>query len=121
MTRCEDGFTVLEMLVAMAILSLGAVALLNLAGESTRTASMLQERLFAGIVADNRATEALTSAIPPAIGMTNGTDSEGGQAWRWTRIVSRLPDSAILRVTVTVAPPDGRATAGEATVLRVLR
>ena len=41
MISSERGFTVLEMLVAMAILSLGAVALLNLAGENTRTAAAL--------------------------------------------------------------------------------
>jgi prepilin-type N-terminal cleavage/methylation domain-containing protein len=44
MTLSERGFTVLEMLVAMAILSLGAVALLNLAGENTRTAAALRTR-----------------------------------------------------------------------------
>ena len=62
MTSSERGFTVLEMLVAMAILSLGALALLNLAGENTRTAAALRTHLFAGIVADNRAIEAITNA-----------------------------------------------------------
>jgi len=121
MTLSERGFTILEMLVAIAILSLGAVALLNLAGESTRTAAALRTRLFAGIVADNRAIEAVTSAGPLAIGATSGVEMAGGEAWRWTRRVARGADSDILRVTVTVSPPQTTRTAGEAIVFRVAR
>ena len=50
--RAEQGFTLLEMLVAMAVLSLGALALLNLAGQNIRAAGVLEERLFAGVVAE---------------------------------------------------------------------
>jgi|688.fasta_scaffold204313_4 general secretion pathway protein I len=121
MTLSERGFTVLEMLVAMAILSLGAVALLNLAGENTRTAAALRTRLFASIVADNRAIEAIASAMPPSVGAESGVEMAGGEAWRWTRRVTRAADSDILRVTVTVSPPQSNRTASEVVVFRVMR
>lgn len=113
----EQGFTLLEMLVAMAVLSLGALALLNLAGENTRVASAMEDRLFAGLVAENRAIEALTAPMPPALGRDSGADTAGGQTWRWTRQVSRTGEPGMVRVDVRVAGPGGR-TAGEVTVFR---
>lgn len=116
-TRAEQGFTLLEMLVAMAVLSLGALALLNLAGENTRTAQALEARLFASVVAENRAIEAITATAPPALGAERGTDRMGPEAWRWTRRVSRTGEPGMLRVEVIVAGRDGR-TAGEVTAFR---
>ncbi|WP_334164687.1 type II secretion system minor pseudopilin GspI [Phenylobacterium sp.] len=116
--RAEAGFTLLEMLVALAVLSLGALALLNLAGESTRQAGAVESRLFAGVVAENQAIEALTAPMPPALGQASGEATAGGQAWRWTRRVSRTADPAVLRIDVRVAARPGGPTAGEVTVFR---
>ncbi|WP_374467847.1 type II secretion system minor pseudopilin GspI [Phenylobacterium sp.] len=115
--RADQGFTLLEMLVALAVLSLGALALLNLAGENTRQAGAVESRLFAGVVAENRAVEALTAAAPPALGREAGVEAAGGQSWRWVRTVGRTADPAVLRIDVRVAGPAGR-TAGEVTVFR---
>lgn len=114
----ERGFTLLEMLVAMAVLSLGALALLNLAGENTRQAGAVETRLFASMVAENRAIEALTSAAPPALGQADGVDEMALQRWRWTRRVSRTADPGLLRIDVRVAGPQGGRTVGEVTVFR---
>ena len=116
--RAEAGFTLLEMLVALAVLSLGALALLNLAGENTRQAGAVESRLFAGIVAENQAVEALTAPVPPALGQASGETIAGGQPWRWTRRVSRTADPAVLRIDVRVAARPGGPTAGEVTVFR---
>ena len=51
------GFTLLEMLIAVAVFALVVLALLNLVGESTRTAAVVEERVLAAIVAGNRAVE----------------------------------------------------------------
>src|SRR5690606_12602256 len=53
------GFSLIELLVALAVFSLVALALLNLAGENTRTAVVIEERVLAGVVADNRAIEVM--------------------------------------------------------------
>jgi len=119
--NAERGFTILEMLVALAVLSLGAVALLNLADENTRTAALLQTRLFAGIVADNRAVESLTSPMPPAIGTESGIEQAGGQAWRWTRSVAPSADADVLRIRITVTPQGGGRAAMQTVLFRVLR
>jgi len=119
--NAERGFTILEMLVALAVLSLGAMALLNLAGENTRTAALLQSRLFAGIVADNRAVEALTSAVAPGIGTESGFETSGGTSWHWSRAVTQSGDANVLRIAVTVTPSQGGRPAAQAVLFRVLR
>lgn len=42
------GFTLIEMLVALAVFALAAMALLNLSGEATRSAVRLEARTLAG-------------------------------------------------------------------------
>jgi general secretion pathway protein I len=86
-TRAGEGFTLIELLVALAVFSLAALALLNLSGENTRSAARVEARTLGGIVAENRAVEAV---IAPAIaeGITSGQtpladrDSEGQAAER---------------------------------------
>jgi general secretion pathway protein I len=115
--RAEQGFTLLEMLVALAVLSLGALALLNLAGENTRQAGAVESRFFASVVAENQAIAALTSGLPPAIGAATGEDSAGRQAWRWTRTVAPV-SAGVLRIEVRVSPVTGGPTVGEVVVFR---
>jgi general secretion pathway protein I len=115
--RAERGFTLLEMLVALAVLSLGAVALLNLAGENTRQAGAVESRFFAAVVAENQAIAAMTSGGAPAIGVQTGEEAVGRQAWRWTRTVAPL-SAGVLRIEVRVTPAAGGPTVGEVTVFR---
>ncbi|MDX9998102.1 MAG: type II secretion system minor pseudopilin GspI [Phenylobacterium sp.] len=114
----EEGFTLIEILVALAVLGLSAVALLNLAGENTRTAAAMETRTLAAVVAENRAIEALVAPATPAFGRTSGADPLAGREWRWLRLVSRTADPRILRIDVVVQAPDARRTAAEVTVFR---
>ena len=114
----EQGFTLLEMLVALAVLSLAVLALVNLAGENTRTEGAIEERIFAAVVAENRAVEVLTSLQPPALGETDGTEQVATRLWLWTRRVSKTPDPDILRVDIAVKPQQAGQVVSEITVFR---
>ena len=114
----EEGFTLIEILVALAVLSLSAMALLNLAGENTRTAAAVEARTLAAVIAENRAVEALVAPSPPALGRSGGADRLADRTWRWARLVSRTADPKILRIDVLVQAPDARRTAAEVTVFR---
>ena len=56
--RSQSGFSLLEVVVAIAVFSLGAMATLNVLGQSGRNADADEARLIAGIVAENRIAEA---------------------------------------------------------------
>lgn len=115
--RGEAGFTLVEVLVALAIFSLAALALLRLQGAALATTARLDDRTVAAIVARNQAVEAMTSPLPPAFGTTSGEEANGGRRWRWTRDVRRSPDVRLQRIEIRVAGPDG-GTAAAMTVVR---
>ncbi len=64
----EQGFTLIEMLVALAIFSLAALALLRLEGATVSNTARLHEQALAQVVARNIAVEALTDPVTPAFG-----------------------------------------------------
>ena len=103
----QNGFTLIEIMVALAVFSLAALALIRLEGATIRGATILDSTLTAQIVARNVAIEAVTDARPPVIGDTTGVESNGGRAWQWTRHVEATGDSRILRIDVTVADAAG--------------
>jgi general secretion pathway protein I len=121
MSRNANGFTLLEMLVALAVLSLAVLALVNLAGENSRTGVVIEERVFAGVIADNRAIEALTSRQPPALGETSGSEKAAERTWRWTRRVTETPEPGVLRVDVTVMSDTSEQVLGSVTIFRGAR
>ena len=107
----ERGFTLIEMMVALAVFSLAALALIRLEGATLRSTGILDETLTAQMVARNVAVEALTDAQPPAAGAANGNESNGGRSWSWTRRVTPLGDAGALRIDIAVAPEAGRPIA----------
>ncbi|MDH7972278.1 type II secretion system minor pseudopilin GspI [Sphingomonas sp. AR_OL41] len=113
----EHGFTLIEMMVALAVFSLAALALIRLEGATIRGASILDSTLTAQMVARNVAIEAVTDAQQPVIGDTTGTESNGGRTWQWTRHVAPTGDTRIVRIDVTVADAAG-ARQGHITMVR---
>ncbi|SDA28778.1 general secretion pathway protein I [Sphingomonas sp. NFR15] len=104
-------------MVALAVFALAALALIRLEGATIRGAGILDTTLTGQIVARNVAIEAVTDAKPPALGIANGVEQNGGRAWNWTRTVAATGDARILRIDVTVTDRDGRS-AGRLTMIR---
>lgn len=104
----KAGFTLIELLVALAVFSLAALALLNLAGENTRSAARVETRTLGGVVAENLAVEAM---IAPQMGEgeLSGRTALAGQDWRWTRTVVATDDPDLLRVEIRVLTGEGQA------------
>lgn len=108
----EDGFTLIEMLVALAVFSLAALALLRLEGATLASAAALQDRAIARIVARNVAVETITDPVAPSIGMSQGAETNGGRRWRWTRRTSLAGQSGVQRIEIGVIDDSGQALAG---------
>jgi general secretion pathway protein I len=113
----ERGFTLIEMMVALAVFSLAALALIRLEGATIRGATTLDTTLMAQIVARNVAYTAMTDARAPTLGVASGVEQNGGRSWAWTRVVAPTGDARILKIDVTVMDPSGRS-AGHLTVVR---
>ena len=116
--RGEGGFSLIEMLVALAVFALAVLGLLNLAGESTRTAVAIEERVLAAVVADNVAVDvAILDARLLGVD-AEGSETLGGREWRWRRVASATADASLLRVDITVMPPGEERVAAELALFR---
>ena len=111
MRRGEHGFTLIEMMVALAVLSLAALALLKLQGVTLRASADLDRRAFAQIAARNLMVETLTDPVAPALGPANGTIDNGGRQLGWARTVVRDEDPRFVLVTVSVGAAPGASPA----------
>ena len=108
-----DGFTLIEMLVALAIFSLAALALLRLGGATATNSARLHDQAIAQIVARNLAAETLSDPEPPPFGTLNGEAINAGRRWAWTRTTARSPEARIQQIEIRVtdlAGGPGRAT-----------
>jgi general secretion pathway protein I len=105
------------MMVALAIFSLAALALLRLVGATVSNTARLQEQALAQMVARNLAVETLTDPAPPAFGEQRGSVSNGGRQWLWIRRTGRSPEPRIQQITIGVLNERG----GEAARLTLFR
>ncbi|MET4896478.1 type II secretion system minor pseudopilin GspI [Sphingomonadaceae bacterium jetA1] len=113
----EAGFTLIEIMVALAVFSLAAMALIRLESATIRGASILDETLVAQMVVRNVAIAAVTDPQAPALGRTSGTEVNGGRSWKWTRVVSGTGDVRVVRIDVMVANAGG-GIVGRMTMVR---
>lgn len=95
------------MLVALAVFSLAALALLRLEGATVSTTAQLQEQAIAQVVARNLAVEAMSDPTPPAFGRSGGEVANAGRKWRWARVVARSPEPRIQQIEIRVTSDRG--------------
>lgn len=107
------GFTLLEVLVALAIFAVVAASVLTASGRSLRNAARLEDKTLAMWVADNRLTEMQLSRTPPAEGRDQGEVQMAGRRWEWQSQVEATSDPALRRVTLWVAQRPARSERGK--------
>ena len=104
----EHGFTLIETLVALAIFSLAALALLRLEGATLSSTAMLSDRAVGQIVTRNLAVQIMTDVRAPSLGAATGSVVNAGRTWRWTRDAKRTDDARIVRIDISVIDDAGR-------------
>lgn len=101
-TGAEAGFTLIELMVALAVFAIAALALLRMEGASISRTADLDQRLLREIVAQNMAAETLTDPSPPALGSSAGQATNMGRQFAWERTVTARADLGVLGIVVTV-------------------
>ncbi len=105
-TACSDGFTLVEVLVAIAILAIGLAALFGQISQSVFTARYLRDSTLAQWVAVDRITELRLENRFPDIDETDGEIDMASQSWRYTLIISETLWPDLRRIDVSVSFAD---------------
>jgi len=100
----QKAFTLIEVLVAMAVLTLSLLAAIKVASEVTTSAIHMQEKTLAQWVAMNKVAEARLQKNWPAIGRSNGDIEYADRSWHWQMEVKSTPDNSVRKVEVGVLP-----------------
>jgi general secretion pathway protein I len=100
------GFTLIEVLVALAIVVVGIAALLTTLSSAADTTAYLRDKTFAGWIGYNRIAEIHLALTPPGNGKSSGTLDYAGRKWRDEQDIEDLPVQGIRRIDVRVALAD---------------
>ena len=94
------GFTLLEVLIALAIVAMSVGALLGTVTSSASNVIYLKDKTLAEWVALNRLTELRIDKNLPDLGKRKGSSVLGGMRWEWEEEVGELPVKGLLRIDV---------------------
>lgn len=96
------GFTLLETLVALAIIALALGSAMRAIGSTASAAGHLRDHTLATWIAENRLAEMRARQAWPPIGQRQGRSDMGGSTFLWTEIVSGTPNPLFRRVDIEV-------------------
>jgi general secretion pathway protein I len=101
MTR-RHGFTLVEVLVALAVLAIALTAVMRALGQAIDATATLRERHVALWVAQNRLAQHQMGRDWPAAETTDGEAEIAGEKWFWREQVSTTPEASIRRIEITI-------------------
>jgi general secretion pathway protein I len=117
-TRRASGFTLIEVMVALAIVAITLGAGIKAAGALTNNAQRLADATAAQWCADNQLTGLRLSKLTPPIGDSEFSCVELGQAYAGRLSVRPTPNPLFVNVDAAVADEAGRPILNLTTVLR---
>lgn len=113
----ERGLTLVETLVALAILGGVAAGVLAMLAQSARLLADREERLLAEIVAHNAMAEAMAARATPPSDIADAPVRAGDRSFVLTRASNEFSDEVFL-VVVEVRAAEGARVLGRATALK---
>lgn len=103
MNRRGNGFTLIELMIAMAVFAIAGVAVMRATTEHIRAMGMIEEMTMAGYVAENQLQLArLETRWPPQ--PREGEAEMAKNRWKWVLEVLETDDAEFRMLKVTVRP-----------------
>jgi general secretion pathway protein I len=104
-----QAFTLVEVLVALAIAALALSAVAAAVSQMVDAATSMQERTFAAWIAQNRITELRLANVLPEVSETSGDVEYAGREWTWVAAISETGVENLMRVDVSISAIDSEA------------
>jgi len=120
MRRSDDCRPKIEVLIALAILSIALAAAMRATAMATTSAEEVKLRTYATWIAQNRAAELTARRIFPGVGVENGEAEMAGMAFRWSATTNETPNTAFRKVEIAVTSVPAQAVAADERKLATL-
>lgn len=99
------GFTLVEVLVAVAVLAIAMAAVISAMARQADNAGYLKQKTIALWVAHNRLAELQLENTAPEKGRSDGKVEMSGVEWKWQVEIKPTEDDRLHRVDITVSGP----------------
>lgn len=100
--RPSRAFTLIEVVVALAIVALALAAVVAGISQMVDAANGMKERTYAAWIAHNRIAELRLQNVVPEVSESSGEITYAGRDWSWEAVVSETGVENLFRVEVTV-------------------
>lgn len=101
-TAKQSGFTLIEVMLAMAVFAVAGVALLGVADNNYRHMSLLEEKMLANWVASNQLVELSLATTWPPKNNRKGNVDMAGRTWYWQQKVVKTDNDLLRQVIMEV-------------------
>jgi general secretion pathway protein I len=107
--RRVRGFTLIEVLVALAIVAIGMAAVLGTISSSATTIGYMRDKTFANWVALNQIATLRISGQQTPPGNSTGELDFAGRKWHYRQEVTQTQIPGMVRIDVKIRPADVKA------------
>lgn len=101
--RPGTGFTLIEVMVALVIVSLALAGIAASMGQMIDTANTMRDRTFASWIAQNQIAEMRLAGVIPEVGESSDEVEFANTTWVWTADVSETGVENLIKVEVSVS------------------
>lgn len=109
--RFQKGFTLIEVMAAVAVFAISAAGLYSINQQTVLTADHLERKTFAHWVAVNHFNKLTIENISPLLFSLEGNEKMAGIEWKITTKISDTSVSSVKRVVVAVSDNSGKPLA----------
>lgn len=102
MNKRSTGFTLIEVLVALAIIAISLGAILSTSGTQASGATYLKQKTIAHWVAMNEITRIQIEKSVTETGSRDGDSEMAGVKWYWTRKITKTEFDGVFEIELRV-------------------
>lgn len=100
--KFKNGFTLIEVMLAMAVFSIAGIAILGTADTNARNLGHLESKIVASWVASNQLVEVTLDTTWPPKNNKKGKVELAGQEWFWQQKVIKTTDKDLRAIVMEV-------------------
>lgn len=101
-SKFKKGFTLIEVMLAMAVFSIAGIAILGTADTNARNLGYLESKIIASWVASNQLVEASLDTSWPPKNNKKGKVEMAGREWLWQQKIIKTTDNDMRAIVMEV-------------------